>query len=355
MTLTEVSYYSRKLAPFFLLVFIVLLIFFYSVKLFFMYLDLNKTTGIQYHTEYFKQIRSPSISNASSSAGYNFTIDTIEGEPVTATEAGQVYFLPKSQISFGYQQKIYLIAKAIGFDVENIKHKLINDTEAVFDDGNQELRIDITNFNFTYTYNIQKKAQIFEGAKVPQKEEAEQKAIDFLKSFDRYPSELAKGKTNAIFFKFDLESSTAAVLETNQEANMVEIDFYRPDIDTFPIVSPTYYNSQNYVTLVNTDNGMKVISAQIKFYEKSEEQIGIYPIITGKEAYAKLSTGSAILVSPASSGKKDIVIKKMFMGYFDPKEYQEYLQPVYVFLGDDGFVAYVPAVTDEWLVDPNKL
>ena len=38
----------------------------------------------------------------------------------------------------------------------------------------------------------------------------------------------------------------------------------------------------------------------------------------------------------------------MFLGYYDPDVYQEYLQPMYVFLGDNNFVAYLPAITDDY-------
>ena len=47
----------------------------------------------------------------------------------------------------------------------------------------------------------------------------------------------------------------------------------------------------------------------------------------------------------------NITIRKMFLGYFDPDVYQEYLQPVYVFVGDGDFVGYVPAVSGEYLVE----
>jgi hypothetical protein len=45
----------------------------------------------------------------------------------------------------------------------------------------------------------------------------------------------------------------------------------------------------------------------------------------------------------------NITIKKMFLAYYDPDEYQPYLQPVYVFVGDNDFVGYVPAVEDALL------
>jgi len=46
--------------------------------------------------------------------------------------------------------------------------------------------------------------------------------------------------------------------------------------------------------------------------------------------------------------EKDIILKKMFMGYYDPGIYQQYMQPIYVFLGDDDFVVYVSAIEDSW-------
>jgi len=129
------------------------------------------------------------------------------------------------------------------------------------------------------------------------------------------------------------------LLETSFGSNMVEVDFYRPDQEIYPVVSPKYFNSQNYVMLV-----------AYKFYEKSDSQIGIYPVKTGDAAYEALKTGKGLIIQNESAGS-DIVIKKMFLGYFDPDVYQEYYQPVYVFLGNNNFVGYVPAVTDEFYTE----
>ncbi len=140
------------------------------------------------------------------------------------------------------------------------------------------------------------------------------------------------------------------ILKNNFEANLVEVDFYRPDIDEYPIVSPKYFNSQNYVLLVFYEEGFKILAAQVRFFEKSEEQVGIYPLITGREAYEKLKTGRAYIVT-FPKDTKDIIIKKMFLGYLDPDVYQTYLQPVYIFLGDDNFVSYVAAIRDDYLIE----
>jgi len=297
----------------------------------------------------FDKIRRPQILEASKSANLNFTLDTIEGQPITATAAAKVYFIPPKATLLGYREKIYLMAKTLGFDTETVKYKLQGE-EAVFDDSQSQLKINITNFNFSFEQVFIKDSSIFATTNIPSKTEIENKAIDFLKNIGRYPDELTQGKTNLIYFSYNPEVQTMQPTQKIDEANVVEIDFYRPDIDDFPIISPRYFNSQNYVVMVFNEDGFKILRAQIKFFEKSEDQMGIYPVKTGEAAYEALKSGHSMIISNPQK-KQEITIKKMFLGYFDPDYYQEYLQPVYVFLGTDDFVAYVPAVTDNYLTE----
>ncbi len=349
MTLTEISYYSRKMLPFLVLIVLIFLIFFYAIKLFFLYLNLNRPKQLSINP-IFNKISQPKVSGASSSAGLNFTLDTIEGEPITATETAKIYFMPESTSRFGIREKAYLVAKAFGFDTTVVKHNLVNNSNYVFKDGKQDLSIDITNFNFKYVYQFAGDKNLFDNTKIPTKSEIEEKASSFLKQINRYPEELAQGKSNIIYLRYDSLYKRLSVAARPQDANVVEIDFYRPDIDGFSTVSPTYFNSQNSMIMVFHADDYKILRAQVEFFEKSNEQVGIYPVKTGAQAWADLKAGKGIIIS-SPNGSKNIVIKKMFFGYFDPDSYQEYLQPVYVFLGDGNFVAYVSAVTADYLTE----
>ena len=348
MTLTEVSYYSRKFAPFVLLLLLILLILYYLIKVLLLTIAPPKEPSI-YYNPIFGKIKKPVIKDFTPSTNINFKIDTIEGRPVTATESAKVYFLPSATARFGYREKIYLIAKTLGFDTEAVKHKL-EGKEAVFKDEKQSLQIDITSFNFTYEYSFENDPQIFQNTIIPQKKESQDKAVDFLTKIGRYPEELAQGRTNTIFISYDPEARQMRLLETNIGANMVEIDFYRPDQEQYPIISPKYFNSQNYVMMAFYPSGFKIIKAQIKYYEKSGTQVGFYPIKTGDAAWEALNAGKGMIIQNESSSK-EILIKKMFLGYFDPDIYQEYLQPIYVFLGDNNFVGYVPAIRDDYFTE----
>lgn len=349
MTLTEVSYYSRRLAPFFVLAFVVLLIMFYLVKLIIILNPPSTSMGPVLNPA-FREMKQLQIADAVSSGGHTYVMENIEGKPITATEAAEVFYLIPSKPSLNYTDKIYLMARNLGFD-SSIHHTLIGTTEAQFTDTKKTFNIDIYNYNFKFDIDIQHSPELFTNNGIPDPDDARNQAIDFLKSNDSYPNDFATGRTNIIYLQYDKVSSRTAVLQDSKEANMVEVDFYRSDIDQFPIVSPHYFNSQNYVTMAFNNGTYTVVSAQVKFFEKSTQEVGLYPVLTGNEAFQKLATGSGYIVSGADSGTKEIAIKRMFLGYYDSSVYQEHMMPVYVFLGDGNFVAYVPAITDRWIID----
>ncbi len=347
MTLTELSFYSRKFAPFGVLALLILFIVYYLIKLLLLSVHPTTTTPL-FIDPVFGGIKRPFIKETKTSGGLNYTLDTIEGKPTSATESAEVYFLPTLSTRFGYREKIYLMAKSFGFDTQVTKHKLVG-KEATFKDSNQTLTINITSFNFTYKYNFEKDPKIFENVVTPDKKTSETKATNFLSEVGRYPTELTKGKTNTVLISYSPNSRQMRVVEQAGAANISEVDFYRPDPGEYPIVSPTYFNSQNYVMMVFYQSDFKIIRAQVMFHEKSETQVGTYPLKSADLAWEGLRSGQGWAIQNPQK-LKDIVIKKMFLGYLDPEEYQEYLQPVYVFLGEENFVGYVPAVRDDYFI-----
>ncbi len=348
MTLTELSYQVRKLLPFLVLFALIFLIIYYSFKLFFIYLEANKPKPIIVPSV-FGKINPPQFKEATTSAGFTFSLDTVEGQPVTTTDSAKVYFLPKPATRFGYREKIYLMAKTLGFSTEQIKHNLVDST-AVFDDGRQKLTIDIGNFNFNYEGKPNLSALPSAGSSIPSKKDIENKAIDFLTKIGRYPDELATGRINIIYLKYSPGLDSYVNVETRNDANLVEVDFYRPNPDGISISTPRFFNSQNYVVLLFTDSGYEVVKSQIAFFEKSDSQFDLYPVKSGDLAWEELLNGKGMVVA-ATAGRKKVVIKKMFVSYLDPDIYQSFLQPVYVFLGDNNFVGYVPAISNQYLIE----
>jgi hypothetical protein len=355
MTLTEVNFYVRRMAPLVAIFLLVLLTLFFGIRLIFKILEgqsgppVGPTAAPIILNPAFNQIKPPAIPGAQPSANFTYVLDTLDGTAniAEATPAAVVYFIPKDAPTFGFLNDIYAMAKAAGFDTELTKH-VVQDRIAEFNDGKRKLSINIDTFNFNFDYTITPEDGSFDDTFIPAESNLQSTATNFFDKMNTYPPELAQGKRNYIYLKFDAGTKQISALENPIGANMVEIDFFQPDLHGRPIVSSSFYNSPNYIVLAFEKSGMKVIRAQTRLFPRSKDQVGMYPLKSGQEAWEDLKKGNGYVVS-AGQQNGEMIIKKIVLAYYDPDIYQEYLQPVYVFLGDNKFAAYVPAVTDQYL------
>ena len=355
MTLTEVNYYTRRFSPVVLIVFLVGLILFFGVKLLFTYLSSQKvtTTTTSVPVSYdpvFDKIKPPDTGDREKSEKYTFVLDTLDGTPnfEEATSAAEVYFLPQKTASFGFLSKIYAMAKDAGFDTDITQHRL-DDKMAIFDDGKNKLTIDIRTFNYIYSYTITRDDNVTPPALPVADTTLFNEASSFISGMGRYPEELARGERNIGYMRLNPETNEIIPLKSPESANIVEVDFFLPDRNGLPVVSSSYYNSQHYVMFLIGENKTKVIKAQVQYFDRSEDQVGLYPLRSAEQAWEDLKKGQgAVVSSQAKLG--EIKIQKVFLAYYDPAVYQEYVQPVYVFLGNNEFVAYVSAVSEEYII-----
>lgn len=356
MTLTEVSFYTRRFLPIGVIMGLVVLIFYFTFQLLILYSETQKALKernkpIVFNTS-FGNLKQLEFKNAKSSSEFTYVLDTLDATTTIpeATAAAQIFFLPQSPSRFGFLQKIYFMAQAAGFNTETVKHEL-QDKQAKFSDGARTLTIDITNYNFSFNYTLTKEDPILQNGQVPSDPRIiETRAIEFLRSMDRYPSELAQGKINIVYLRYNPETNELATVPNPEDANMAEVDFYRPDINGLPVAAPSYFNSPHYVVLAFNDVSSQVIRAQVALHEKSTDQIGIYPLKSSETAWKELQSGKGYIVAvPNGQPPKEVKIKKILLAYLDQEEYQDYLQPIYIFLGEQNLVGYVPALGDNYV------
>jgi len=360
MTLTEFSYYLRRYIPYAFLFLLVVAILVASVQLLLLIRARQVAQEPTYKT-IFNQIKNPLTHINKTTEGITFSIDTIEGRPVGGDDGANVYYLlPPPATKFGYLEKAHLIARGFGFDTDTAVFRLFND-QAIFTEANQTITIDVKDFNFSYEFAFENDPSVFESTVTPTTLEAESKAKSFLQNIDVYPKELTQGQTNAIFFRFDSEQKKVTTIDSkapsgavpDEAPNMIEIDFSRPDLEGLPVVGSSYFNTGNYMLMAFYNTGEhKILKSQIEYYERSDDQVGFYPLRSADEAYADLQSGNGYVINNPLD-EKTITIKEMFLAYYDHYDQDAgdvYLQPVYVFIGkENNFVAYVPAVSKLWL------
>lgn len=351
MTLSDVSDIIRRFGPIALIGFVLLLIFFAIINL-----TLTAITNRPQVTEFVPAYGNVPKTTFSNTFDYppnaTFRIDNIEGRPLTATSSARIFFIPEPKTGLGYNRDVIFMGRAAGFNIETEEYEL-NDITATYENADQRLDIDIRNGNFVFETEFRSKAPLFENATIPDENVILQTAQAFLKQMNRFPNAFNEGTYNIIYQNYNPATDTFSKVNTIQEANVVEVDFFPPDIDGFPIVVPKYYNSQNFVVIAFEGTPGRtqptILKAQVQHYERDVTGGAEYPVKTGDEAWEEFINGEGAIVSAAPNSGTNIVIKEMFLGYYDPQEYQEYLQPVYVFLGDNDFAAYVPAIVNDYV------
>lgn len=347
MTLSEVSYYTRKFGPIASIGFVLFLIFFGIISML-LGQATSQTAAPKAYEPPFGLLRPIQFSHhIDYPPNVTFKIDNIEGRPLKLASVANVYFIPPSRTRFGYQQSVALMAKAAGIDTETNNYELV-DTTATYKDELRTLAIDITNFNFTFEMDYKKVPTLFSDTYAPSETKVKEDAKAFLRQMNKFTPGLAQGSQNIIYRKYDPATDTFAVVETPDQANVVEVDFFGPAIQSLPVVSPKFYNSHTYVTMVFHQEGVVYIKAQVKDFPHDITHPGNYPLKSGDRAWAELINKEGTIVSP-SQGSTDIVVRDMFLAYYAAETYQPYILPVFVFIGDNGFAAYVSAIDNAYI------
>ena len=354
MTLTELTYYVRKIFPLAVLGFILLFIFYIIYKIAELTSPPPQVAVVPTPTPAFGLITEPKFENTPKSpANKEYFLDTVSGVPETATASAKIAFIPLLTANFGFKEKASILAKELGFDEVTQETKLTDNLYTIVDKA-KRLEFEVNTFNYTYTQDITSETkQVFAGAIMPSADIIKSKALDLMRKLSRYPEEVSQSTQTITYFAYKEASGSASTAEVVQDpgsANMVEVDFFPPKFNNFESVTPKYFTSPNYIVFVPQKNDKDVVMrAQIKVYEASKAQVSSYPLKSGDDAFAELTSGNGYLIAGNIDGLQRVNIKRMYTAYLYPDYYTQYLTPVYVFTGDNGFVAYVPAVSPLWV------
>jgi hypothetical protein len=117
-----------------------------------------------------------------------------------------------------------------------------------------------------------------------------------------------------------------------------------------PIIYPhPPYSTMNFLVASGQD-GADVVTANYNHQTINTQpsQTATYPIKNAQQAFDDLKSGKGYIASYNGTGNQ-ILINNVFLAYFISDSQQNYLMPVIVFQGQDGFFSYVSAVMDSAL------
>lgn len=347
-SLTETAYYTRKSVNYGIIAIIVFLI---SRAIFGYALDLWAALHPPPPpppTVAFGVVPQPKFSQATSSANLVYNLETISGSFPNLPPIGKIYFMPVAKETLLSLERGTELATKLGFIGDPTA---VSQTIRQWTDATTQLRtfkLDIATGNFDLKYDWNSDASLFTQKDLPDTASVTTEAINFLSNKELAPKEIVAGKTTVTFYKVSL----ANLIPTSSvsSADLVRIDFFRDDIDQMPLFSDSPNISPLYLIFSGIrEDKKRIVEAHFTLWQIENETFATYPLRPISEAWNDLNNNKGYVASLGTSGTNLINIRRIYLAYYYPFEAMQFLEPIYVFEGDKGFYAYVPAIAGNWL------
>ena len=275
-----------------------------------------------------------------------YTLETPEGGlPSNIPTQAKVFFMPKVSPNLLSLDMAKTTAAALDF---GINPQQISDTVYLFNNPKYPtaLQINIITGSFSISYNLaQDKSPL--NNKPPIAEVAASEFRSTLSSAGILPPDLT-GSTTSKYLKLTGGQLVNAL--SLSESDVVKVNLFRKNYDDLPSV--TGIPDQANVWAIISGSGVRdqqIIAAENHYYSVDETQYSTYPIKTPAEAFGELQANQAYLAALGLNKDGDsLKIRRVYLAYFDPGSVTEFYQPIYVFEGDNGFTAYLPAITSAY-------
>jgi hypothetical protein len=276
-----------------------------------------------------------------------FQLQTIQGSVPAASPSATVYFMPKAAPNLLALNQAQDFAKNF-----QLNPTPIQETKNIYRFNDPEfplrtLRFDIVSSNFIIRYAFERDLSIFAEKKLPQSDEAQQEALNMLQQFSLNHDDVIGGPVSVSFLKLigDRLTPTTSLSQSDAE----RVDIFRKPIETMALFTPIPDQGPISIIFSGSSNSKKHIIQFAYTYWPIDYQItATYPVKTSSLAWAQLQQGQGYIARYPTNSTAAIV-RNVYLGYYDSFEPQNYLQPIFVFEGDNGFLGYVPAVTSEWI------
>ena len=261
------------------------------------------------------------------------------------SDQAKVYVIYKPNTTFLALEEDTKTAAAFGFngeptEIETGIYRFTNDKV------NKTLVVNVTTGDFTVTYPYTSDQMLLTPDKMPSKSEAISMATNFLEQGNKYTENLENGQKVVTFWKIDGDGLKS--VSSQSEANAARVDFYREKLDGKSILSSNFGQASISVLVSgSTVLAKKIIGVNFKDMSINKVSYSTYPIKSSQEVINSLNSGNYWIAKDVTD--KNVVIRDIYLAYFEPTNLTNYLQPIFVAEGDNNFAAYIPAVESSYI------
>ncbi|HEY5600550.1 MAG TPA: hypothetical protein VIK81_00500 [Patescibacteria group bacterium] len=289
---------------------------------------------------------------ATTSAAFTYQLDTVDGKTPNLGDRAKVFPIVRPLPSLLAVERASEKLNRTGFKnpptAINDRIYLYTDPE----DNKRTIKYDVVSNQFNLSYNFVGDAEFLQKGQNFSTEEATRIARSLLSSLQVFEKDLEKGEIKTSLYKIEGDKISPAL--SLSEADFIRVNFYREQLDEkIPLISDSFDKAPVSILVSSLSNLKKqIVQVDYNYLLIDRDTGSTYPIKTSTKAYQELEQGFGFVINKSRLG--GVTIRNITLGYLDPRILQDYIQPVYVFEGDNNFLAVVPAVDGMWIKSDNS-
>jgi hypothetical protein len=271
----------------------------------------------------------------------SYQLETATGRLPLFGDRAKVFLMERSAPSLLADQQVKQIASQFGFifppTILNDRTYRWTKTQPI----NATLEMDIQNKNFAMTTNFLSQPELFNGSNLPTNTQATELVKTYISSGLALPDDIATSSGETQFLKVNGSGLSPAV--SFSDANFIQIDIFRVPIDGKGVFTPDGVTGVIHGIVSGGLTGKNaVVDLTYKYHPVNYFEFDFYPLRSVQSAWQILQAGEGYVANKGTFSTA--VIREVLLGYYDDFAEQSYMQPIFIFRGDGGFIGYVPAI-----------
>lgn len=278
---------------------------------------------------------------------FSYTIDTLPGVLPTFADRIDVYQIPAPQPNLLALERAKARTTDVGFTGDPLP---LTDSLYQWTDASvlkKQLDFDILSLNFALGSLYLAPDASISATALPFDVDAISMATSFISKLSSFPGDIDQGKTTTTYYA--IADDELQEVPTRDGAQTIRVSFFQKDLAEHPVYYPDAPFSNMNLLIGGSEQFAPTVLGGI-FAHYTTDASSAYGIKTANQAFEDLKNKKGFIASYAGSSDA-IEITDVKLGYYAPVISQGYLLPIIVFKGNDGFLGYVEAVSDNYLTN----
>lgn len=275
----------------------------------------------------------------------SYSLQLKESAFPTVPDRMTVYFIPQELPNLLAKEKAKQMAEYLGFRGEPVddaayRYQFIDTSKP------RTLVVDMKKRTMRMLYDYVADSSVILSPSSLDINNAIQQTKEMFQRLGLWVDEINSNTIKTQFYNF--EDNKLLITNNPPDYKVLRLDFFKKDLDKYPVVTPKFITSPIYAYYTGKYAiNQAFIDINFTSFSPNMDTKGTYPIKTPEQAWNEVQKGLGFVVSQGNNTNV-VVIRKVYLAYYDTAEYQPYLQPIYVFEGDNNFALYIPAIIDAY-------